>query len=197
MNSDTGTNLPIRPRRGRRAFTMVELLISTTIGLTVTATVVSFVIMVSGRMKSAQNQLTANHRGRFGGTRIANLIRNARVVAAEEDGNAALIANADRTISLLYFDNPDDNLLTIEDNNLMYDPDIDVSMDETVLIPRVSPLENEPIFSMVQDSLAVRFHTGDAFPSADYDHLTGKGYQGIQIRVLARPRNVAQIWTRE
>ena len=197
MNSDVTTSTAARPGVGRHAYTLMELMIATTIGLIVTGTVITFVIMASERMKSSQNQLAANHRGRFGGSRITNLIRNARVVSAEEDGYAAMIANPDRTLSLLYFDNVDGNLQTIEDNNIVYDPDVSVSMDETVLVPRVTPLEDEPIFAMVGDALAVRFHTGDSFPTAACDHLTGKGYQGIQIRVLARPRNVAQMWTTE
>lgn len=185
-----------------RHYTLMELMIASTIGLAVSSMVITFVVMASGRMKSGQSQLTFNHRGRFGGQRITNLVRNARIVSSTEDGLGALIVNEDRTVSLIYLNDTDDNPEGIsteneDDNVLMYDPDIEVVGDEEEMIPRVVPIEDEPMFSMMGAALAVRFHTGDTFPASECDHLTGKGYQGIRIRILAKPRNAAELWSNE
>ena len=180
-----------------RRFSLLELMIASTLCLLLVAMVISFVIMASDRMKSNQNQLAFNHRGRFGGEKITNIIKNARVVSAGDSGFSALIGNLDSTLSQVYFDNPDGNMVTVEDNNLVYDRDTEVTGDESVLIERVTPISGEPIFEMVGTALAVRFHTGDSFPASECDHLTGKGYQGLQMRILARPRNAGEMWESE
>ena len=180
-----------------RRFSLLELMIASTLCLLLVAMVISFVIMASDRMKSNQNQLAFNHRGRFGGEKITNIIKNARVVSAGDSGFSALIGNLDSTLSQVYFDNPDGNMVTVEDNNLVYDRDTEITGDESVLIERVTPIGGEPMFEMVGTALAVRFHTGDSFPSVEYDRLTGKGYQGLLMRILARPRNAGEIWEAE
>lgn len=188
---------PARRCRSRR-YTVVEMVFASAVSLIVVTMVIGFVIMSGRRIKSGQEQLSFNYRGRYGGQQITNAVNRATTVAAAEDGLSALIYNTDRTVSMLYLHDSDGNPATMADNAIWLDPDTEVEGDERVLVPFASALPGEAVFANVGTALSVRFHAGDPPQPglvSDADLTTGPGYQGIAIRLVAKPRNVGEVWS--
>jgi len=180
----------------RQPFTLTEILIATSIGVIVAGMVLGFVVMGATRLKSGQNQVKYNHWARYSGQRLTSLVQNARLAVSAADGMSALVVQPNDVISRLYYADGDGVPGTLDDDAIWYDPDTEVTRDEHMLVRHATPLHGEPVFSQIGAALVVRFHVGDVIgSSARSDLLTGPGYQGLQVRVVATPRNIGQIWT--
>ena len=98
----------------------------------------------------------------------------------------------DLTQGLIRFIDEDSDPTTLGDNVLQVDPDISVASNETVLCDFVSAIPGEEMFQIVPSSprsALVVFHVGERPPNGAPQLLAGQGYQGIEIRCAATPRN--------
>jgi len=187
----------VHPGVRRHCFTLTEVLFASAISVVVGSMLISFVIMSQQRARASQEQLTFNAKARYGTQQLTRLIQNARIAVPSVDGLSAVVVNPDQTVFRLYYADADGDRETVEDNSIWCDPDLNVEDDEYQVIRYVTPLDGEPVFAALGGGLAVRFHVGDSDPVSRSDHLTGPGYQGIAIRIVAQPRNIGQIWTSE
>ena len=71
------------------------------------------------------------------------------------------------------------------------------SGDERTVCTHVTPISNAPMFKVyaaAPQSVMVRFHVGDASPSEPRRYESGPGYQGLEVRFAATPRDIHQQW---
>lgn len=193
-------NPHLRQRRIRRFlcvyFTLAELMVAVGMASPVLVAMMSFGLFSASRIKSGQKQMLFNYKGRFGAERLTQAIQLGRMVTATTDGLTVYVVNADGHISQVWYADADANPATIGDNNIWIDPDVDIAGDTRVLIPYVTPITGQPVFAILNGALFARFHVGDAAPyGAESDRFSGRGYQGLQIRFVAKPRNIGQVWT--
>ncbi|MFC1452837.1 prepilin-type N-terminal cleavage/methylation domain-containing protein [Verrucomicrobiota bacterium] len=181
---------------GRRGFTLVEVMIATAL-MTIALVAVFVVFAFASRLARAglyQVQFTGE--GRIAQQKITRLIEEAKAIAVSSNG-INLIA-IDLGVSRIYFDDGDGNEATVDDNKIFHDPDLSTTSDtERVLCTFVSPMLGHPLFAMSTTNAgaaAVRFHVGDGTNVQDaVFSRTGIGYQGLEVRFSAAPRNL-QLW---
>ncbi|MCK5849359.1 MAG: type II secretion system protein [Kiritimatiellae bacterium] len=179
----------------RSGYTLLEVMVSSAImSLVVTAAMSAF--WFAGRMTRAGGyQVEFNAMGRIASQKITRYIENGRAVAVSSNGLD--IMQVDLRCSRLFYRDADGDSSTIEDNCIVYDPDISSAGKEKILCSHVTPIDEEPIFSIIPSTPNVakmKFHVGDG---TNIQHTsfsgTGQGYQGLEIRVSATPRNL-QRW---
>lgn len=176
-------------------YTLTEVLVAASLGTILIAGFMSFISMASVKLKTGQAQIMFNQKGRYGAEWITRRVESGRMVLSEADGLTAYIANVDNTLSVLTYEDADGNANTIRDNAIWYQPNSLSTTDKRILLPYVSKLGTTPLFATLNGSLWVRCHIGDTAPVSQSDGLSGPGYQGLQIRFVATPRNLGQIWT--
>jgi hypothetical protein len=97
-------------------------------------------------------------------------------------------------VARISFNDGDSNPSSTEDNTLRYTPDAIAGSEAKDLCSHVMPIGDSAIFQVLPTSpisVVVRFHLGDGYLDADRDaHITGKGYQGVEVRFSATPRNL-------
>ena len=112
-------------------------------------------------------------------------------------GDWLYIMTTNSRYSSISFQDLDGDPTTMTNNVIVYDPDIWVGGDEVYLCDYVSRIDGENIFSNLPFSPAavkMAFHIGDYTNTASADYYgTGQGYQGIEVRFSASPRNL-QYW---
>ena len=175
--------------------TLIEILVASSLGLAVTAMVLGFFLMTKERVRSGQVQVLFNMKARYGAEKIMRLIQASRIAAPYSNGKAAYIINPDDSVTILSYRDEDGQEDTIQDNAIWMDTTPDEDGDEVILVPFVTPLPGEWILGIENAGLAVRFHVGDPGAETSADAFSGSGNQGVQIRVVAKPRNIGQIWT--
>lgn len=156
---------------------VVSLSISLTVSTLIHAREGSIQLSVIGKARNAKQLIVRN-------------IQQGRAVGA--DSNHFSIVRADFSEAAIRFVDGDNNPDTIQDNRLEYDPDITLGGDQVVLCDHVSPVPGEPMFQVLSTSprsASMTFHVGERAPPGGEDLLSGDGYQGIEIRLSAHPRN--------
>ena len=112
-------------------------------------------------------------------------------------GDYLYIMTTNNRYASVAFRDLDGNPTTMTNNVIVYDPDIWVGGDEVYLCDYVSRIDGENIFSNLPFSPAsvkMTFHIGDYTNAASADYYgTGHGYQGVEVRFSAAPRNL-QYW---
>ena len=133
--------------------------------------------------------------GRVATQKIVQYIEAGRAVGLASNGLS--IVNVDFTCSEIFFRDGDGNPDTVADNQLIYDSNVAEEGGATRICSWVSAISGSPMFSLVPSSLSaarIEFHLGDGSGAADRVFSgTGEGYQGIEVRVSATPRNL-QRW---
>ncbi len=181
--------------RSPRFFTLVEVMFATVLMSLVVAGMVSFVIMAARRIKAAQSEIMFHHKARYGSEWLTRTVEASRMSVASTDGVTVTIVNPDGSMSLVKYEDADNNASTITNNGIYYYPNADDLTQKRRLIPYVTPLTGTPVFAAVSGALFVRFHVGDSAPVSASDLISGIGYQGVRIRFVAKPRNIGQVWT--
>lgn len=185
------------PRSMRLNMTLTEVLIASFLAVTILAGFMSFLFMVRNGVKSGQSQVWLHDDARYGTQKLTRLIQEARIAAARNNGTEIYIINPDDTASLIYFENSDSDHATTSDNSIWYDPDTGIPDDEKILVKKVSQIDGQPIFTNIRGGVALSYHIGDPPNPESWERKTAKGYQGLQIHVVAKPRNIGHIWTSE
>jgi len=183
-----------RPRR--HAFTLVEVMVASSLGLALVAFVSGFLVYAGGWIKRNQMQGLFTLRARYGTQTLFRTVQNARSVSVSADGLMVYLLTADDSLNAIYYRDADATPETITDNGIWYDPnpDEEVTGDEELIIPYVTPLAGFPVFAAQGPNLLARFHVGDPAAVSAADRLSGKGYQGIQVRTCVQPRNIGRTW---
>lgn len=196
-NMISGTKIKDRLKRGGavRGFTLPEVLIASSV-LVMVATAALAAFMTALKMSVAGgNQVRFTAMGREASQRIARYVEEGKSVGVS--GNGLEIVTVNLRPARIYFVDTDGDPETVSDNLLIYDPDLSVSGDEVEICDYVSPIPGESMFSIVPatpDAASVRFHVGDGTNVSHTEFSgTGQGYQGVQVRVSATPRNL-QRW---
>jgi hypothetical protein len=198
--------------------TLVEVLFASAIGVTVSVGLISLIVLGSRLHKSISYQEVS-----LGQTAplVEKLNREIRMAATrpvpprviDASGKPALKGNrvefsqkgeapGTRAIELV---SGDGSFATIEDNQLVYDPDTSVAGDEEIWGRWVSPLEQNAAGDMldIEDARAFSYNgpttpvviwmrVGDPVdisnPDSNDSH-SGPGLQGVEINITVGPRN--------
>lgn len=181
--------------RRRSGFTLPEVVIASSV-LVLVATAALAAFMTALKMSVAgSNQVRFTAEGRQASQKIAHYIEEGKTIGVTTNGLEIVTVNLKP--ARIYFVDGDGDSQTVKDNSLMYDPDVSVSGNEVEICDYVSEIPGETMFSIVPatpDAASVRFHVGDGTNVTHTEFSgTGKGYQGVQVRVSATPRNL-QRW---
>lgn len=194
-------NSPITMRK-KRGFTLTEILVATALASLVAAggyAAFSFALryVMAG---SYQVQFTAS--GRITGQKIVNYIENGKAVSigAGSNGSPELdIMGINLSNSAIRFVT-NGGLTNIQNNMLVYVPDT-TKTNYVMLCNYAGPIPGEsnmfsilplsPIAAVVCFTVGVGTNVGNTSLSGTLG--TGFGYQGVDIRVSATPRNI-QRW---
>ncbi len=186
---------PSRGRRRRAGFTLPEVMIAAAIStLVVGAAFAAF--FVAGRLSRAggyQVQFTAM--GRKAIARITRHVERGKAVGVSSNGLDIIFINL--TSGRIVFEDGDNNPATVADNRLTFYPNIQQTNLSETICTHVRRNGVEPMFSVIAaspNSACFSFHVGDGTNVADAAFSgTGQGYQGVEVRFSATPRNL-QRW---
>lgn len=185
----------IRNKLSTSGMTLVEIMVGTFVSALVIAGVLAVFSYVALTTRAGVSQIQFTQDGRNASYKITRYIEEGR--AASAGSNGISIVMLDLTVARIYFSDGDGDPETVEDNKLEYDPDVLASGGEVTVCSYITPIAGEQMFGMVSaDSSAVRmsFHVGDGTNVMDTSFSrTGIGYQGLEVRLSATPRNV-QRW---
>jgi len=121
---------------------------------------------------------------------IVNLIQAETAVGVSTNGLEVYDQSSIRAFTIRYID-ADDDPATVDDNQLVMDPVLELDGDESVLCELVSPIDGEPMFEMAPGSPArarLSFHVGELPPESGAVEY-GRNYHGVEVRITAAPRN--------
>jgi len=94
---------------------------------------------------------------------------------------------------LLRLESVDEDMMTPQDNRLIYDPNTSVTGDEIEVARWLTPIEADGAFTYdgATTPLVVWMRAGDPVGDAEgtVDHITGPGTQGVEINITVAPRN--------
>jgi len=182
-------------RQARQGFTLVEILVGVVLASLVIAAVFVGFSYTTRQARAGTSQIRFTAEGRIAAQKIVRHIEAGKAVGLTS--NVLDIVTLDLGVARLYFEDGDNNLDTVENNMLKYDPDISVNGDEVVICYYVTPIADTPMFSILAtspDSAAVAFHLGDGTNVGHRSFSgTGEGYQGVEVRISGTPRNL-QRW---
>lgn len=175
----------------RRRFTMAEVMIALALMLLLLTMVVRTTLMGWSSMREGHAQLAYQASARFAGEKISRDVQNARSISILSGGTRLYLLNEDNSIREFRYEDDDDNDVTVDDNRIV----LDAEGEGRVLISNVSPVGITPVFAPSGKGVAVTFNVGDPVASATNDRMSGNGYQGLTVRLVAKPRNVGHVWT--
>ena len=190
MKGCTGYGAQPSGTSGRGGYTLVELMMATAILTAVLSMGIRIYTQTMTHAQEGSTHLSMIGKARSAEQRIVLLVYSARAVGAKT--NQLDIVMEDLTQGQLRFIDQDSDPTTLEDNILEVDPDTSVANNEFVLCNFVSPIAGEQMFRVVPSSprtALVSFHVGERQPAGGPNLLAGQGYQGMEIRLAATPRN--------
>lgn len=182
--------------RSRKGFTIVEVVVA------------AFIMAVL--MTVAMGAFTSSLRHGREGTSHIEYIEDARIAEQQivkyvQMGRAISVASDALTIMMpdlsqarVQYVDGDKDATTLDDNVLEYDPNTAVADDEMELCNGVSAIAGEEMFQLVATSprtALITFHVGE-IPEAkpEEELMTAEGYQGVEIRLSATPRNLGTVY---
>ncbi|HBA85830.1 MAG TPA: hypothetical protein DCZ95_17240 [Verrucomicrobia bacterium] len=175
-------------------FTLTEVIFSVFLFTLASAGVYKTFIQTALNVKAGNSQASFVAMGRSAEQKILKYIQQARAVAPQS--TYLDIMTTDSGIARIYFEDMDGNPYTAEDNFLRYKANyLDNNSPVETLCGHVSFLDGEMFRNLSIDaqanSVQVSFHVGDGWSYQDTDtYGTGAGYQGVEVRFSATPRNV-------
>lgn len=193
---DQDKNISLLSRaRGCEGYTLPEALISSVILLLIASASLAAYITAFRMSVAGSYQVSFTAQAREASQKISRYIEEGKTIGVNTSGLTIVTVNL--KAARIYFEDQDGDSQSVRDNRLMYDPDVSVSGDEKLICNYVSEIPGESMFSIVPatpDAASIRFHVGDG---TNVTHAsfsgTGQGYQGVEVRVSATPRNL-QRW---
>ena len=181
--------------KGIPGYTLIEILVATALfGLVAAGGYLAFSHALR-LTRAGEFQVHFTSMGRAAAQKIARYVERGKAVGVSAGGLTIIMINL--TSAQIRFQDGDGDISSVKDNCLIYDPDTTVAGNEEILCSHVSSIAGEPMFSIIAASPSaarVHFHVGDGTNIQDADFSgTGAGYQGIEVRVSATPRNL-QRW---
>lgn len=179
----------------REGFSIIEAMLALTILAAIFALSVGAFVHVLRTTIPGSSQAHFIDMSRIAEQQISDYIHCGKAIGV--DTNCIYVMTTNFAMYRILFEDQDGNPDTVEDNVLKYDPDPFTYDDEETICNYVSPLQGEDMFSILSLSpaaVAVAFHLGDG-SAEEYttDGGTGRGYQGLEVRFSATPRNL-QLW---
>lgn len=183
--------------RRRRAFTLVEVIVSLGISVTALTAITSMLIYSSRVMQSNLAQLHAGEASRRFYNSVAEAARTAMHIVVANDGLSVTLTQADNTVQSFTFVDEDSNLETIVNNRIFFDPDTSTGGDEESIVNGVTPGPLGWIFrpNTPRPLLDISFRIGDPSnnPASPSHVFTGPGTQGVDVTSQITPRNL-HLW---
>ena len=182
-----------RGSRSKNGFTLTEVMVATGLFGIVSAGVFHAFSASGLQTRAGQSQVHFANEGRIAAQVIATYIEKGKAASASTNGISIVLP--DYVLAQIRFEDGDGLIETVEDNRLVYDPDVDEDGAVEELCRYVSPIAGEEMFrASSPGSVGLSFHVGDGTdPSYTSFSGSGSGYQGIEIRMSATPRNM-QRW---
>jgi prepilin-type N-terminal cleavage/methylation domain-containing protein len=183
---------------GRQGFTLAEIVIATALSTLVAAGAFMAFGFAIRNVLAGGYQVQFNYSARIAGEKIAQYIEDGKTVGISSNGTGLDIITVNMINSRIYYvrgSNPN----TVQSNKLMYVPNVaNSNVGVKTLCTYVRPLDDgTPMFSiltMCPNAARVCFHVGDGTNMQDRSFSgTGPGYQGVEVRMSATPRNI-QRW---
>jgi len=181
--------------RGKAGFTISELVMATFVMMAMMALAVGVFTSTMRSGREGSFHLQTIDESRSVEQTIARLIRRGRAVSVS--GNSVRIVMADGGEEQIRFIDQDSDPETLDDNILQYDPTVGAGGDEVTLCRQVTALTSEAMFQTVATSpksALLSFHLGEV-PKPGDALMVGEGYQGVEIRLAATPRNLCTVYT--
>lgn len=187
----------VQSKGGRRGgFTLTEVMVASSLSALVAAGAFSAFSVASRSALAGRSQVQFNDAARLVSQKLVEYVEEGRTVGVATP-NALDIIMLDLRNAQIRLVDGDGNPGTVTDNKLVYDPDVNVSGNEKTLCNYVSSIGTNDLFSIVAVSPSAArfcFHIGDGTNVTDASFSgTGPGYQGIEVRISATPRNL-QHW---
>ncbi|MBN2301279.1 MAG: prepilin-type N-terminal cleavage/methylation domain-containing protein [Lentisphaerae bacterium] len=179
----------------KSGFTVIEMVVATMVSGIVVAAAMTAVVFAAKMVRAGNSQVEFNGAARLAAEKIVRYVEVGKAVSTVANGLDIMMV--DFTFATIRFVDLDGDLDTVEDNTIRYDADGAGAGSAEILCKNVTPIDGEPMFAIIpssRDVARVCFHVGDG--SSIWHAFftgTGQGYQGIQIRVSAAPRNL-QMW---
>jgi len=177
----------------KNGFTLIEVLVASSIAVLVSAGIYSVFISELKGMRSGSNQALFIARARGAEQRISRTVRQSKYFEIPNAWTLYLYDPENERTIIEYAD-LDDNPETLEDNVLLCTPP---DGDPFPICAYVSPISADTdLFSIVPTtpkSIQVCIHVGDDLNAENDNKKTGRGYQGVEMRFSATPRNI-QYW---
>lgn len=182
--------------RRQSGHTLTEVLIATTVSGLVLAGAYSVFSHSARQLRAGSYQTQFNALGRNAAQKITRLIEQGKAVGLSSNGLDIMTVNFE-SARLLYTPSTNGNPA---ESRIWYVPDITRSQRFEIcrfVTSNTSPAGAEAMFALVPSSpnaAMFSFHVGDGTNMQDTAFGgTGEGYQGVEIRFSATPRNL-QRW---
>lgn len=174
--------------------TLIEVIVVATLGVLLSAALMTFALYLGKLSKSTFSQLKFGHYSKQTIERTAKVIRYAKRIEVHDGGTRLLCTDEGDITSAIYYSDDDDNASTLSNNRLYYDSDVNDETNDPTMIGRyISPVPGKPIFDYLDRTSAVEinFRVGDPRddPGASFHRETGPGPQGITVQTAFGPRN--------
>jgi prepilin-type N-terminal cleavage/methylation domain-containing protein len=184
---------PPRGSAGQRAgFSLTELMIASMIVVMLMGLAISVYTMSLRQAREGILQISLIGKGRATEQKLVKYVQLGRAIGL--NSNVLEIVRQDMSVAGIRYIDADNDPLTVEDNVVEYDPNIDVAGDELTVCNQVTPIPGEPMFQLMPTQpVTVMFamHLGEVAPTnGTPDLLPGTGYQGMEMRFSATPRNL-------
>lgn len=108
------------------------------------------------------------------------------------------IAMGGTHVASICFVNDDGNNNTLADNMLVYYPDVTTTNGRSVLCRCVSAIAGTPMFRIngtAPEAVSIAFHVGDTTNGVTTYLSKREGFQGVEMRMSASPRNIPTCYT--
>jgi type II secretory pathway pseudopilin PulG len=184
----------MRTPTNRQGFTMAEIVIAAGLFAIVATMTVGAYCGAFRDAKGCCSQINYTATGRIAQQRITKYVENGRSAAVVSNGVNIYAISLTNYSRIAYLD-ADNNPNTEGNNELVYYPDGTTTNNMSVLCNQVSAITTNTMFRIIATtpcSVGVAFHLGDTTNATDAlnGRYSGKGYQGINMRFTATPRNL-------
>ena len=175
----------------RAGFTLTETIFATCIFAAVSAGIYSVFVQSQLDIRSGTSQASFIAMARLSQQQITELIQEGQAVSIYD--NYIDIQTTNNQVARISFVDGDSNPNSADDNVLRYIPNAIGGSEGRDLCRFVMPI-GDAMFQALPTSpmsVMIRYHVGDGMMEEDRDaHTSGRGYQGVEVRFSATPRNL-------
>jgi prepilin-type N-terminal cleavage/methylation domain-containing protein len=176
-------------------FTLMELIFAVFLFAMVTSGVYMIFVQSAMDVKAGLSQANFVAMARMAEEKMLKYIQEGQ--ANDPESSYLDIMRTNGGIARIYFEDMDNNPYTVENNFMRYRANLqDNDTPPETLCSHVSFLDGEMFRrpTGLSSCVLVSFHVGDGWSYQATDaYGTGRGYQGVEVRFSATPRNI-QTW---